>query len=120
MPLESDTGLLPRPETCDLRGSSVAGEQKHSSQPIRRMTGNRLIRREFKDRSQWLRHGVQAAFAILNLWIGIQFILWTRYYETAGTGWRTKVVLRVGKGTPTGFAICLRKHWWNSKRLACR
>lgn len=44
----------------------------------------KLIRRELQDRSQWFRHSVQAAFVMLNIGLGIQFCLWTRYYETAG------------------------------------
>ncbi|MGB8477467.1 MAG: 4Fe-4S binding protein [Acidobacteriaceae bacterium] len=44
----------------------------------------RLIRRRLKDRSQWFRHSVQTVFVMLNIGLGIQFCLWTRYYETAG------------------------------------
>jgi polyferredoxin len=50
--------------------------------------------RKAADNSQALRHGVQAAFALLNCWIGAQFYLWVRYYESAG---RTVYVER-----PTG------------------
>lgn len=31
-----------------------------------------------------IRRGVQMAFLLLNLWIGAQFYLWVRFYETAG------------------------------------
>lgn len=31
-----------------------------------------------------IRHGVQTAFLLLNLWIGAQFYLWVRFFETAG------------------------------------
>ena len=31
-----------------------------------------------------IRHGVQIAFLLLNVWIGVQFYLWVRYFETAG------------------------------------
>ncbi len=44
----------------------------------------KLIRRKLQDRSQWFRHTVQAAFVTLNIGLGVQFCLWTRYYETAG------------------------------------
>ncbi|MGC1869370.1 MAG: 4Fe-4S binding protein [Acidobacteriaceae bacterium] len=44
----------------------------------------KLIRRTLQDRSQWFRHSVQAAFVMLNIGLGIQFCLWTRYYDTAG------------------------------------
>jgi polyferredoxin len=53
------------------------------SQP--RPVRKKLIRRTLRDRSQWFRHSVQAAFVTLNVGLGIQFCLWTRYYETAGT-----------------------------------
>ncbi|MCL5742788.1 MAG: 4Fe-4S binding protein [Acidobacteria bacterium] len=44
----------------------------------------RLIRRLTADRSQALRRGVQLAFFALNVWIGVQFYLFVRYYETGG------------------------------------
>jgi polyferredoxin len=43
-----------------------------------------FIRRHLLDRSQRLRHTVQLAFLALNAWLGLQFILWVRYYETNG------------------------------------
>lgn len=47
-------------------------------------TVKKLSRRRFQDRSQRFRHGVQTAFVLLNLWIGTQFFLWVRYYQTGG------------------------------------
>lgn len=48
----------------------------------------KLIRRLAKDNSQQIRLGVQLAFAALNLWLGIQFYFWVRYFETGGaTRW---------------------------------
>ena len=44
----------------------------------------KLVRRAAADRSQALRHGVQAIFLALNVWIGVEFYLFVRYYETAG------------------------------------
>lgn len=32
-----------------------------------------------------MRHGVQLVFLLLNVWIGIEFLLWTRYFEHHGT-----------------------------------
>jgi polyferredoxin len=46
----------------------------------------KLIRRSQPDRSQKIRHAVQAAFVLLNAWLGIQFFLWVRFYERGGTG----------------------------------
>jgi polyferredoxin len=44
----------------------------------------KLVRRAAADRSQTLRHAVQAAFLALNVWIGVEFYLFVRYYETGG------------------------------------
>ncbi len=44
----------------------------------------KLIRRISLDNSQRLRHIVQAAFVLLNAWIGIQFYLWVRFFERGG------------------------------------
>jgi polyferredoxin len=43
-----------------------------------------LIRRAAADRSQALRHAVQLAFLGLNVWVGLEFWLFVRYYETGG------------------------------------
>ena len=48
--------------------------------PIRK----KLVRRAGPDRSQALRRTVQLAFFALNAWIGIEFYLFVRYYETGG------------------------------------
>lgn len=42
--------------------------------------------RRGKDHSSWLRRGVQLAFLLLNLWIGVEFYLFVRFYETGGQG----------------------------------
>jgi polyferredoxin len=47
------------------------------------MAGN-LIRRTDRDYSQGLRRGIQLAFFALNVWIGVEFYLFVRYYETGG------------------------------------
>jgi len=46
----------------------------------------KLIRRLLPDLSQRTRLTVQCLFAALNLWLGIQFFLWVRYFEQGGTG----------------------------------
>ena len=46
----------------------------------------KLIRRAPPDRSQRLRRAVQIAFFGLNVWIGVQFYLFVRYYETGARG----------------------------------
>src|ERR1035437_10199723 len=42
----------------------------------------KLVRRAGPDRSQTLRRAVQLAFFALNAWIGVEFYLFVRYYET--------------------------------------
>lgn len=44
----------------------------------------KLVRRTDRDYSQPLRRWFQFAFLILNIWIGTQFYLWVRHFETAG------------------------------------
>jgi polyferredoxin len=51
----------------------------------------KLVRRAGADRSQTLRRTVQAMFLALNVWIGLEFYLFVRFYETGGRS------LRVGR-----------------------
>lgn len=44
----------------------------------------KLVKRAACDYSQPLRHAFQAAFLALNVWIGIEFYLFVRFYETGG------------------------------------
>jgi polyferredoxin len=44
----------------------------------------KLLKRAGKDHSQALRRAFQLAFLALNVWIGIEFYLFVRYYETGG------------------------------------
>jgi len=46
-------------------------------------TAKPFIRRRH-DHSQLVRRAFQAAFLLLNLWIGVQFYVFVRYYETGG------------------------------------
>lgn len=48
----------------------------------------KLVRRAGADRSQELRHAVQAIFLALNVWIGVEFYLFVRHYETGGQSLR--------------------------------
>ena len=51
----------------------------------------KLLRRAGADRSQALRHTVQALFLALNAWIGIEFYRFVRFYETGGsTAWASR------------------------------
>jgi polyferredoxin len=61
-----------------LSGRAVGGERKAWS------------RRTDRDRSQSLRRAVQGAFLLLNLWIGVQFYLFVRQFETGAPGGVTR------------------------------
>lgn len=52
--------------------------------PLKKKVRNRAPR----DYSQRLRRGVQLAFLLLNVWIGVEFYLWVRYWETGGESLR--------------------------------
>jgi polyferredoxin len=43
-----------------------------------------LVRRQGRDHSQAIRRTVQALFLALNLWVGFEFYLFVRHYETGG------------------------------------
>ena len=58
-------------------------ERRTTNSPIQ-VSRKKLRKRAPKDRSQALRRGVQTGFLLLNVWIGIQFFLFVRYYETGG------------------------------------
>ncbi len=47
---------------------------------------NVLIRRSAPDRSQRIRRIVQLLFVALNGFLGVQFLLWVRYFESGGNG----------------------------------
>ncbi len=44
----------------------------------------KLVRRLHPDRSRALRRAFQIAFLALNVWIGVEFYLFVRFYETGG------------------------------------
>src|SRR3954471_21744195 len=49
--------------------------------------GNKkFVRRPGSDDSQKIRRTVQWLFVALNIWLGIQFLLWVDYYERGGKG----------------------------------
>jgi len=43
-----------------------------------------LVRRLVQDQSQQIRGGVQLGFLALNVWLAIEFLRWTHYFESAG------------------------------------
>src|SRR3990172_1332281 len=44
----------------------------------------RAVARRQGDNTQLVRQGFQVAFVLLNLWVGVRFWQWVRYYETGG------------------------------------
>lgn len=48
----------------------------------------KLGKRALPEHSQFLRHTIQFAFLLLNVWIGAQFYLFVRYYESGGRSFR--------------------------------
>ncbi len=48
------------------------------------MPAKRFVRRLLPDRSQAVRHCVQAVFLALNAWIAIEFVIWVRFFESQG------------------------------------
>jgi polyferredoxin len=44
----------------------------------------RLVRRLLPDRSQQVRRTVQALFVALNVWLGVQFVMWVHYFDSGG------------------------------------
>ncbi len=62
----------------------ASASQVATPQPARK----KLLRRRTGDRSQALRWTVQSLFFALNVWIGVEFYLFVRHYETGGvTPW---------------------------------
>ena len=56
-------------------------EPPRVARPVRKVE----VRRR-GDRSQQVRRAVQLAFLLLNVWIGVEFYLFVRFYETGGEG----------------------------------
>jgi polyferredoxin len=56
-----------------------------TTQNISRKRNKIFRRRSVLDRSQQIRRTVQFVFLLLNAWIGVQFILWVRSFESQGT-----------------------------------
>jgi polyferredoxin len=67
------TPPIPFPASIEQRPKPAATPKK------------KLIRRTDRDRSQITRRGFQAAFLLLNLWIGGIFYFWVRQFEPGGT-----------------------------------
>jgi len=65
------------------RYSALTGSDTARAAPGAETVRKPYTRRR-NDRTQAVRLGLQVAFVLVNLWIGAQFYLWVRYYETGG------------------------------------
>jgi polyferredoxin len=63
--------------------SAVATLERPATKPAP-TAKKKLVRRTERDYSQRLRIGFQAAFLVLNVWLGTQFYFWVRHFETNG------------------------------------
>ncbi|HEV2486597.1 MAG TPA: 4Fe-4S binding protein [Terracidiphilus sp.] len=63
---------------------SVPADETSSTEKTPAKQKKPLVRRTSPDRSQQVRRAVQFAFLLLNAIIGIQFLLWVRYFESQG------------------------------------
>jgi polyferredoxin len=72
--------VIAPPSAAILRNWKLSSSRSKQTIPKKK-----LIRRRDRDYSQALRRGYQFAFLLMNVWLGGQFYLWVRHYETAGT-----------------------------------
>jgi polyferredoxin len=78
METEPHSELIPPPPHA-IAVSLPPSRSKASVRPKKK-----LIRRTDRDYSQAFRRSYQAAFLLLNVWLGSRFYLWVRHYETGG------------------------------------
>jgi polyferredoxin len=59
--------------------------------PVKPAGRKKLVKRAGRDWSQPLRRAFQVGFLLWNLWIGVEFYLFVRFYETGGrTAWASR------------------------------
>lgn len=61
-------------------------EMKGTAAIHARAGSKKLVRRSGPDVSQRVMRVVQWLFVALNGWLGVQFLLWVRYFERGGVG----------------------------------
>jgi polyferredoxin len=71
----------PRPVTWYGAGAPVSAADAQLTPSI---AHKKPFTRRQPDRSQFVRHTVQSAFILLNLWIGARFYFFVRFYESGG------------------------------------
>ena len=67
-----------------IPGAAEFRKNLSSTKPAAVVLRKKLIQRKDRDYSQGLRRVYQFAFFLMNVWLGGQFYLWVRHYETAG------------------------------------
>lgn len=72
------------PETSEFH---LGARPEHAAKPTTAKPRKKLVRRTEKDYSAAYRRSFQAAFLLLNAWIGVKFYFWAREFELgAGVG----------------------------------
>jgi polyferredoxin len=74
--------MMPAPSEVEREGGLLRATNAFT--PAHSDVRKKLIRRSAPDRTQRIRRWVQWTFLALNVWIGVQFYLWVRYFERGG------------------------------------
>jgi polyferredoxin len=74
---------LPQVESSAATVSLESNEARGLANSTQKTPHKKLVRRANADYSQHLRRGFQAAFLLLNIWVGAKFYLWVRHFEFA-------------------------------------
>jgi polyferredoxin len=72
------------PKATTGRLCETGGEGPQSGAKLASKSKKKLVRRTDRDYSQLTRRSFQAAFLLLNGWIGVIFYLWVRQFEPGG------------------------------------
>jgi polyferredoxin len=83
MATPAQTELIPETQPGIPRTETSVWSQRRQSQPAAKLK-KKLIRRTDRDFSQVTRRSFQAAFLLLNIWIGGLFYFWVRQFEPGG------------------------------------
>jgi polyferredoxin len=73
------------PDEISAAAPSPETTARHITRTLREYAmreNKKIVRRAAPDRSQIIRHAVQCGFVVVNVWIGLQFYLWVRGFET--------------------------------------
>ena len=95
-------------EPRERAASEQPTQAARGAAPDEKRAKKTLHRRAAPDASQRLRRAVQVAFLLLNAWIGVQFYLFVRHFETAGESWRVARPPGVEGWLPIGALMNLK------------